>query len=117
MGAFDRVVFRGKLMDEKCKAFLMAMEEKLGYELTGRYLDDVPERDMRAYLDSTYRRVAAEGLALHESGERVLDRRVWRHESMLLPCCAADGAVSLIISARVTQPPVDAETGLPAGPG
>lgn len=32
--AFDKVVFRGRLMDKKCRAFLMAMEEKLGYELT-----------------------------------------------------------------------------------
>lgn len=32
--AFERVVFRGKLMDNKTKAFLMEMEEKLGYELT-----------------------------------------------------------------------------------
>src|SRR3546814_9250845 len=32
----------------------------LGYELTGRYLDEVPERDMRSYLDSAYRRLATE---------------------------------------------------------
>jgi hypothetical protein len=31
---FDRVVYHGKLMDEKTKAFVQAMEEKLGYELT-----------------------------------------------------------------------------------
>src|SRR3546814_7311855 len=66
----------------------------LGYELTGRYLDEVPERDMRSYLDSAYRRLATERVCLHESGERILDRRIWRHESLLLPCCAADGARS-----------------------
>src|SRR3546814_9515784 len=32
----------------------------LGYELTGRYLDEVPERDMRSYLDSAYRRRSEE---------------------------------------------------------
>lgn len=32
--AFEHVVFRGKLMDRKTMAFLQAMEEKLGYELT-----------------------------------------------------------------------------------
>jgi len=32
--AFEKVVFRGKLMDRKTMAFLQAMEEKLGYELT-----------------------------------------------------------------------------------
>lgn len=31
---FARVVYRGKLMDEKTKAFVQAMEERLGYELT-----------------------------------------------------------------------------------
>lgn len=32
--AFDKVVFRGRLMDNKTKAFLLEMEERLGYELT-----------------------------------------------------------------------------------
>ena len=32
--AFDKVTFRGRLMDKKTQAFLEAMEEKLGYELT-----------------------------------------------------------------------------------
>src|SRR3546814_3673730 len=32
----------------------------LGYELTGRSLDAVPERDMRSYLDSAYVRLATE---------------------------------------------------------
>lgn len=32
--AFEHVIFRGKLMDNKTKAFLMEMEAKLDYELT-----------------------------------------------------------------------------------
>lgn len=32
--AFDKVVFRGRLMDKKTQAFLLAMEAELGYELT-----------------------------------------------------------------------------------
>ena len=79
--------------------------EHLGYELTGRYVDEVPEPAMRAYLDESYRRLVAERRPLHERGERVLDRRVWRHESMLLPCCGPDGAINMIISARVTETP------------
>ena len=82
-----------------------AVTEHLGYEMTGRYLDEVPEEGMRAYLDEAYQRVVGRRQALHENGERVIDRRIWRHESMLLPCCADDGAVNLIISARVTHRP------------
>lgn len=89
----------------------------LGYELTGRYLDEVPEHDMRSYLDSAYRRLVADRAPLYENGERVLDQRIWRHESMLLPCCSPNGAVSLIISARVTQLPVAVDSGLPRGSG
>lgn len=77
----------------------------LGYELTGKYLDEVPEPAMRGYLEESYRRVVAACGALHERGERVLDRRIWRHESMLLPCCDTDGSVNMIISARVTETP------------
>jgi hypothetical protein len=32
--AFDKVTFRGRLMDNKTQAFLKAMEAKLGYDLT-----------------------------------------------------------------------------------
>lgn len=32
--AFDKVTFRGRLMDRKTQAFLAAMEERLGYPLT-----------------------------------------------------------------------------------
>jgi hypothetical protein len=32
--AFDKVIFRGRLMDKKTQAFLEAMEAELGYELT-----------------------------------------------------------------------------------
>lgn len=32
--AFDKVTFRGRLMDKKTQAFLEAMEAELGYELT-----------------------------------------------------------------------------------
>lgn len=32
--AFDKVTFRGRLMDKKTQAFLEAMESELGYELT-----------------------------------------------------------------------------------
>lgn len=81
------------------------MTRHLGYEMTGRYLDDVPETAMRNYLDESYRRVATGRKPLHERGERVLDRRIWRHESMLLPCCGDDGEVTMIISARITETP------------
>lgn len=42
--AFDRVIFRGRLMDKKTRQFLQDMESKLGYELTvaqGCYNDTV----------------------------------------------------------------------------
>ena len=32
--AFERVIFRGRLMDRKTQAFLQAMEQRLGYDLT-----------------------------------------------------------------------------------
>lgn len=82
-----------------------AVTEHLGYELTGKYLDSVPEAGMRDYLDASYRRVVALGRPLYESGVRILDLRVWRHESVLLPCADADGAINMIISARVTETP------------
>lgn len=77
----------------------------LGYELTGRFVDDVPEPAMRGYLDESYRRLVTDRVPLHERGERELGTRIWRHESILLPCCGPDGAINMIISARVTETP------------
>lgn len=79
--------------------------QHLGYELTGKYLSDIPEPQMRDYLMETYRRLIEHSSPQHERGERVLDRRVWQHESLLLPCCDEDGRLNMIISARVTRPP------------
>jgi len=79
--------------------------EHLGYELTGRFVDEVPEPAMRDYLDVSYRQLVTACRPLHERGERVLDRRVWRHESLLLPCCGPDAAINMIISARITESP------------
>ena len=92
-----------------------AVTEHLGYEMTGRYLDEIPEEGMRVYLDEAYRRVVGGRRALHENGERIIDRRIWRHESMLLPCCADDGSVNLIISARVTHRPTALDGGATRG--
>src|SRR3546814_18752752 len=77
----------------------------LGYELTCRYLDELPERDMRSYLDSAYRRLATARVCLHDSGERLLARRIRRHESLILTCCAAAAAVTLSLTARVPPTP------------
>lgn len=44
--AFEKVTFRGRLMDRKTQAFLEAMEDRLGYELTvvqGSYTSANPE--------------------------------------------------------------------------
>jgi hypothetical protein len=79
--------------------------EHLGYELTGKYLDEVPEPGLRTYLDDAYRRLVRDRRPLYEGGDRTLDLRIWRHESVLLPCTDADGVVSMILSARVTQMP------------
>jgi hypothetical protein len=43
---FEKVTFRGRLMDRKTQAFLEAMEDRLGYELTviqGSYTNANPE--------------------------------------------------------------------------
>lgn len=63
--AFDRVTFRGRLMDKKTEAFLRAMEARLGYELT--------------VVQGSYTNSVGASAGTH-SGGGVVDLAAWDHE-------------------------------------
>lgn len=64
--AFEKVYFRGKLMDNKTKAFLEAMEERLGYELT--------------VVQGCYNAGGVSASAGTHDGGGVVDLAAWDHE-------------------------------------
>lgn len=81
------------------------LADHLGYEVTGRSTADIPEPEMRAYVESQYTRVAETRLPHADRGDMVLDGRLWRSEALYLPLSADDGRVDMILVARITDRP------------
>jgi hypothetical protein len=79
--------------------------DHLGYEMSRRYVDEIPEPEVRAYVMELYERTFTTGEVQHEIGERVLDERVWRHETLVLPLGESDDAVDMILVYRRTERP------------
>jgi hypothetical protein len=54
------------------------LTETLGYEMTGRYAEDIPEPQVRDYVLGLYQRAVAAAAPMRNDGGDVLDGRLWR---------------------------------------
>jgi hypothetical protein len=59
--------------------------------MTGRYVDDIPEDEMRYYVQNLYTRAVERRSTLFEKDTRIFKHQVWQHEALLLPL-SSDGA-------------------------
>ena len=73
---------------------------RLGWDITGRYVDEIPDPEFRALTVRTYESVVAEQKPRREVREVALDKRSHRYEIIWLPL-AADGATIDMIMACV----------------
>jgi hypothetical protein len=73
---------------------------RLGWDITGRHFDEIPDPEYRALTIETYLRVVEERRPRREVREMVLDTRLHRYEIIWLPL-AADGATIDMIMACV----------------
>ena len=64
----------------------------LGYEMTGRCTEEIPEPDVRAYVEALYQRAIDARKPLYEAGTAMLDGRRWHYRSLVLPL-SSDGVV------------------------
>lgn len=71
--------------------------ERLGIDMTGRFVDEIPEPDRRAFVEENFRAVIASRQPLARTGERVLDQRAWNFDSMILPLGQSDGTIDLLL--------------------
>jgi hypothetical protein len=83
----------------------------LGYEMTGKFVDQMPEPEMRDFAERHYRRALAAAAPLYESDEVVLDGRRWRHESLALPLSSNGQAITMLLVYRTTAEPVTVRPG------
>lgn len=86
----------------------------LGYEATGRYVDAIPEPELRAYLIARYTRAVNERRPIFETGDMTLDGRRWRHEVAYLPLASDGVIIDMLMVCRIAEPP--RQTGFPAPP-
>jgi len=81
------------------------LTQHLGYEMTGKFLDQMPGSEMRNFAEQHYRRALACAAPLYETDAVVLDGRRWRHESLVLPLAADGETISMLLIYRTTGVP------------
>jgi hypothetical protein len=72
----------------------------LGYEMTGRFSDQIPEPQMRTYVEALYWRALAAAAPLEEAGVELLDGRLWHYRCLLLPFSDDGTSINLLLAYR-----------------
>ena len=86
-----------------------AVTDNLGYEMTGKFLDQLPESQMRAYLEQLYGKAVTQRAPVYERDQVNLDGRLWRSETIVLPLSSDGQAINLLMIYRETDRPRPAE--------
>lgn len=75
----------------------------LGYEMTGKDVEDIPEPEMRDYVRAFYERALAARGPLYEEGTAVIEGRTWEHKSLALPLSTDGAAIDMLLVYRETE--------------
>jgi hypothetical protein len=81
------------------------LTDHLGYEMGGKYVDEIPELETRAYVTSLYSRALAAAAPLQEGGKISLDSRTWQHETLVLPLASDHQRIDMLLIFRATTRP------------
>lgn len=71
--------------------------ERVGIDLTGKLVDDVPEPERRAFILDNYRTVVETRQPLARHGKRTLDLRHWNFDSIVLPFANEAGVIDMLL--------------------
>jgi hypothetical protein len=71
--------------------------ERIGIDMTGRFVDDIAEPDRRAFVEENFRTVVDTRAPLARRGHRVLDQRPWNFDSIILPLGAENGMIDMLL--------------------
>lgn len=83
-----------------------SLTQRLGYEMTGKFLDEIPETEMRAYTERLYLTALEKGTPLHLQDEAMIDGRRWKHEALVLPLSSDGSSVDMLMIYRTAEPTV-----------
>jgi hypothetical protein len=76
------------------------LTEHLGYEMTDKYVDEMPEPGVRDYVTALYTRALDARTPLYEEGAAILDKRVWRYKTLVLPLSSDGEAIDMLLVYR-----------------
>ena len=79
--------------------------EHLGYEMTGKTADQIPEPQVRRYVLTQYRRVVEARRPLIDGGEETLDHRLWRYQAIYLPLSSDGVIIDMLAVGRISERP------------
>lgn len=81
------------------------LTDRLGYEMTGRTVEDIPDEATRRYVDSFYTRAITARAPLFEKSTRIFNYQLWHHEALVLPL-SSDGEIidMLMIYRKIFDP-------------
>jgi len=68
-----------------------------GYDLTGKMLDDMPLPEFRELARQSFSKVAKERKPLHVAAERIIDERMRRYETILMPLSGDGDRVDMLL--------------------
>ena len=81
------------------------LTRRLGYEMTGRYVEDIPDDKTKTYVQNLYAEAVDTRVPLYERSKRFFSNRSWEHEVLVLPFAPDDGAVDMLMVYRETYEP------------
>jgi hypothetical protein len=66
------------------------LAQRVGFELTGKMLDELPQTEFRALAQESFARVVNNGEPRHGRRDRIIDERPARYETVIMPL-SSDG--------------------------
>jgi hypothetical protein len=90
-------VLDGDPPDFRIRLHGTVLSQRVGYELTGKMLADMPAPEFRARSRRSFLRVARTAQPLHARRDRVMDGRVHRYEALILPLSRDGARVDMIL--------------------
>jgi len=91
-----------------------ALTAHLGYEMTGRSVEEIPEPSMRAFTRRFYEQAVQRRAPLHDVNTVLIERYSWSYEVLILPFAADGETIDTLLIYRRTEPPTAASFALTA---
>jgi hypothetical protein len=72
---------------------------RVGFDLTGRFVDEHPEPQFRDFALGRYRKVVEFAAPLHDLRNQVFDQRTRRYEVLMLPLSSDGSSIDMVLVA------------------